>query len=226
MLCAVETADSPSDGLWGMTCGTQSAGGKTLTDMAGRNRGIMPVHHIHHDWLTSVTAGYWEMTSSIKSESIPELSCSTHYSALYPVQQYITTMLLFYWHAPYLHSHLAGAGAMHGTYHATCCMFCHVLRYTFSISWIVSESSHKLACLSCSEVPDCKKGNAVSIPGSNAYISSITVKYRSHMLYVLYIHVYIHIQRVPKQQNRQIACNSWVTCTTVSNITTFAGFQQ
>lgn len=141
------------------------------------------------------------------------------------MQQYITTLLLLSLHAPYLHSHLAGAGAIHGTYHATCCMFCHVLRYTFSISWIVSESSHKLACLSCSAVPDCKKGNAVFILGSNMYISSITVKYRSRVLYVLYIHVYIHIQRVPKQLNRQIASDSWVTCTTVSNNTTFAAFQ-
>lgn len=154
MLCAVETADSPSDGLWGMTCGTQSAGGKTLTEMAGRNRGIMTVHHIHHDWLTSVTAGYREMTSSIKHQSIPELSCSAHYSVLYPVQHYIMTLLLL--SLQYLHSQLGRMGAVRDTHRATYCMFCHVLWYIFNISWIISASSHKMACLLCSDALHCQ----------------------------------------------------------------------
>lgn len=152
MLCAVETADSPCDGLWGMTCGTQSAGGKTLTEMAGRNRGIMPVHHIHHEWLASVTAGYREMTSPIKLESIPELSCSTHYSVLHPVQHYIMTLLLLSLHVQYLHSQSGKVGAVYGTHHATYCMSCHVLWYMFNISWIISASSHKMASLLSSEV--------------------------------------------------------------------------
>ncbi|CAB1452177.1 unnamed protein product [Pleuronectes platessa] len=53
----------------------------------------MPVHHIHHRRLTSLTAGYREMTSSIKLESMPVLSCCTHYSVPRSAQHRITTLL-------------------------------------------------------------------------------------------------------------------------------------
>lgn len=77
MLWMVETADSPSDGLQGPVCGTQSAGGKTLTEMAGSNKEIMSLHHIHHNRFASVTANSWLQQNDLprkKLQSIPEPS--------------------------------------------------------------------------------------------------------------------------------------------------------
>lgn len=66
-----------------MTGGTQSVGGKTLTKMAGRNRGIMPVHHIHHNRGASPTSGYREATAPVELESILVM------------QHYITAQCIF-----------------------------------------------------------------------------------------------------------------------------------
>lgn len=105
--------------------------GKTLTETAGRNRGIMSVHHIHHHWLTSVTAGYREMTSSIKLQSIPELSCT-----LRRIRPNATSWPCCL--CPYMCSMCSALKirkeAMHDTQHAKYCVFCHVL-------WLILSSS-------------------------------------------------------------------------------------
>lgn len=60
------------------------------------------------------------MTSSIKLECIPELSCCTHYSVLDPVQHCIMTLLVMSLHMQYLHSQLGRVGATHTTQHNIC----------------------------------------------------------------------------------------------------------